>query len=106
MRDVLVTAQIALSIVLLVGSVLVVRSLQNALTVNVGFNPRNAASVSFDVGMQGYSDARGLDFQKRLLQKVQTLPGIESASLSNTIPLSLDVSNTSLVAYGKPVPRP
>jgi predicted permease len=106
MRDVLVTGQIALSVVLLVGSVLVVRSLQNALTVNVGFNPRNAASVSFDVGMQGYSEARGLDFQKRLLQRVQTLPGIESASLSNTIPLSLDVSNTSLVAYGKPVPRP
>lgn len=103
MRDVLVTGQIAVSVVLLIGSVLVVRSLQNALTVNVGFNPRNAASVSFDVGMQGYSESRGLDFQKRLLQKVQSLPGIESASLSNTIPLSLDVSNTSIFAYGKPV---
>jgi predicted permease len=105
LRDVFVTGQIALSVVLLVGSVLVIRSLQKALTVNVGFNPRNAASVSFDVGMQGYSEARGLDFQKRLLEKVQTLPGIESASFSNTIPLSLDVSSTSLVAYGRPVPR-
>jgi predicted permease len=105
MRDVLVTGQIALSVVLLVASVLVVRSLQNALTVNVGFNPRNAASVSFDVGMQGYSEARGVEFQKRLLEKVQSLPGIESASLSNTIPLSLDVSRTSIMAYGKPVPR-
>ncbi|MGI9074669.1 MAG: ABC transporter permease [Bryobacteraceae bacterium] len=106
LRDVFVIGQIALSVVLLVGSVLVIRSLQKALTVNVGFNPRNAASVSFDVGMQGYSEARGLEFQKRLLEKWQTLPGIESASLSNTIPLSLDVSHTSVLAYGKPVPKP
>ncbi|HZR78802.1 MAG TPA: ABC transporter permease, partial [Chthoniobacterales bacterium] len=106
LRDVFVTGQIALSVVLLVGSVLVVRSLQNALTVNVGFNPRNAASVSFDVGLQGYNEARGRDFQKRLLEKVRNLPGIESASIANAIPLSLDVSNTSLLAYGKPVPRP
>ncbi len=105
-RDVLIAGQIALSVVLLVASVLVVRSLQNALSVNVGFNPKNAASVSFDLGMQGYGEARGLQFQKRLLEKVQALPGIESASISNTIPLSLDVSHTSVLAYGKPVPRP
>ncbi len=103
LRDVFVAGQIALSVVLLVGSVLVVRSLQNALTVNVGFNPRNAASVSFDVGMQGYSPAQGLEFQKRLLARVENLPAIESASLSNTIPLSLDVSNSTVFAYGKPV---
>ncbi len=106
LRDVFVTGQIALSVVLLVASVLVVRSLQNALTVNIGFNPRNAASVSFDLGMQGYSEAQGCAFQKRVLERVQSLPGIESASLSNTIPLSLDVSTTMLYAYGKPVPRP
>lgn len=106
LRDVFVAGQIALSVVLLVASVLVVRSLQNALTVNVGFNPKNAASLTFDVGMQGYSEARGRDFQKRLLEKVQALRGIESASISNAIPLSLDVSNTSLFAYGKPQPRP
>jgi len=54
----------------------------------------------------GESPARGLDFQKRLLVKVQSLPEIESASLSNTILLSLDVSHTSVLAYGKPVPKP
>ncbi|HEX3684272.1 MAG TPA: ABC transporter permease [Bryobacteraceae bacterium] len=81
-----------------VGSVLVVRSLQNALRVNVGFNPQNAASVSFD--LQLYSPERGRVFQKSLLEKVQAVPGIESASLANTIPLSLDVSRTGLHAYG------
>lgn len=106
LRDLFITAQVAISIVLLIASVLVVRSLHNAMTVNIGFNPRNAASVSFDLGDQGYSDAQGAEFQKRILQHVEALPGIESASLSNTIPLSLDVSTSSSYAYGKPVPRP
>jgi predicted permease len=106
LRDLLVGAQIALSIVLLAGSVLVVRSLQNALTVNVGFNPQNAASVSFDLGRQDYSEERGRAFQKRLLEKVQAMPGIESASIANAIPLSLDISTTSLHAYGMPGDKP
>lgn len=102
LRDVLVAGQIALSVVLLIGSLLVVRSLQNALRVNVGFNPEHAASVSFDLGLQGYSDERGHEFQKRLLERVQSMPGVEAASLANTIPLSLDVSRTGLHAYGTP----
>lgn len=103
LRDLLVGAQIALSVVLLIGSVLVVRSLQNALTVNIGFNAKNAASVSFDLDL--YSPARGRAFQKNLLERVQGLPGIESASLANTIPLSLDVSRTGLHAYGTPATK-
>lgn len=102
LRDIFVSAQIALCIVLLIASVLVIRSLQNALTVNVGFNPRHAASVSFDLGDQGYTDAEGMEFQRRILERAEALPGIESASLSNTIPLSLDVSTTSIQAFGKP----
>jgi hypothetical protein len=46
-RDLLVTGQIALSVVLVICSVLVVRSLQHALTLKLGFNPNNAVSVSF-----------------------------------------------------------
>jgi len=82
-----------------------VGSLRNALNVNVGFNPRNSASVSFDLGDQGYTDAQGLEFQKRILERVRASPGIESASLSNTVPLSLDVSRTTVAAYGKAVPN-
>lgn len=103
LRDLLVGVQIALSVMLLVGSVLVVRSLQNALRVNVGFNPQNAASVSFDLDL--YSPERGRAFQESLLAKVQAMPRIESASLANTIPLSLDVSRTGLHAYGTPAKK-
>lgn len=102
LRDLLVGGQIALSVLLLIGCVLVVRSLQNALQVDMGFNPEHSASVSFDLALQGYTPERGRALQKRLLEKLQSTPGIETASLINTIPLSLDVSRTGLHAFGTP----
>ncbi len=106
LREILVTWQIALSVVLLVGTVLVVRSLQRALTINLGFNPQNAVAVAVDLGLAGYDETRGREFQHRLIEKVSALPGITSASLANSLPLSLDQSSTSVYGEGKPVPRP
>ena len=98
-RELLVTAQIGLSVVLLIGTVLVVRSLQHALTINIGFNPQNAAAVS-DLGLNGYSAERGHEFQQRLVEKVKSLPGIRSAPIANSLPLGLDQSNTPFFAKG------
>ena len=105
LRDVLVAAQVALSVVLLVGSVLVVRSLQHALTLPMGFEPRHAASVSMDLALQGYDETRGREFKRRLTEKVRALPGIESAGLINALPLSLNISNSPILVEGRPVPR-
>jgi predicted permease len=106
LRELLVTTQIGLSVVLLIGTVLVVRSLQRALTIDIGFNPRNAVAVAFDLGLAGYDEARGSKFQRRLIEKVSTLPGIQSAGLANSLPLGLDQSSTSMFAEGKPTPTP
>ena len=105
LREVLVTAQIALSVVLLVSTVLVVRSLQRALTINIGFNPQNAVAVGLDLGLAGYDEVRGREFQRYVLERVSSLPGITAAGLANSLPLSLDQSTTSVTAEGKPVPR-
>ena len=105
MRDFLVAAQVALSVVLLVGSVLVVRSLQQALNLKLGFEPRHAASVSFDLALQGYDETRGREFQHRVMERVRSMPGIESAGTINGLPLSLNWSNSGVFIEGKPVPR-
>ncbi len=105
LRDVVVAAQVALSVVLLAGSVLVVRSLQNALTIRLGFEPRGAAMVAFDLSLQGYDEPRAREFQKRLLQTVRGLPGIESAALADRIPLGLDFSRSQVLIEGQPVPK-
>ena len=106
LRELIVTAQIALSVVLLVGTVLVVRSLQRALTINVGFNPRNAVAVAFDLGLAGYDESRAGEFQRRVVEKVSALPGIQSAGLANSLPLSLDQSTTGIRRQDRPEPKP
>ncbi len=105
-RDVLVAAQVALSVVLLVGSVLVVRSLQRALSVNIGFEPKQAAALSFDLGLQGYDETRGREFERRVLERVRALPGIKAAGLTSGIPLSLNWNNNGVYIEGKPAPAP
>ena len=105
-RDLLVGAQVALSLVLLVGTVLVVRSLQRALTIDIGFNPRHAVAVVFDVGLNGYSKEQGQAFENRLMAQLATVPGLDSFALASTIPLSISQSHTVVFAEGKPAPAP
>jgi|HubBroStandDraft_1064217.scaffolds.fasta_scaffold01356_9 predicted permease len=106
LRDYMVATQVALSAVLLVCSVLVVRSLQRALDAPIGYNPKGAVTASFDLNIQGYSEARGREFQRRLLDKVRAIPGIESAALIDWLPLSLNFSSDAVYVEGKPIPKP
>jgi predicted permease len=105
LRDVLVATQVALSVVLLIGSILVVRSLQHALSLNLGFEPQHAAVLSYDFAAQGYNEERGRQFQRRLLDRVRAIPGIEAAGIIDGLPLTLNISNSSIFVEGKPEPR-
>lgn len=105
-RDLLVGAQVTLSLVLLVGTLLVVRSLQRAVTIDVGFNPRHAVAVTFDLTLSGYNEERGRAFEQRLTEQMRTVPGIESWALCNFVPLSIATNGTSVYAEGKVAPPP
>jgi putative ABC transport system permease protein len=87
LRNLLVAAQVALSLVALVGAGLFLRSLQNAQAINPGFDAEHLATLTFDLGGQGYTEARGQQFQKDALERARTVPGVQNASLSSTIPL-------------------
>lgn len=104
-REFLVATQIALSVVLLIGTAMVVRSLQSALTIDIGFNPQNASVVAVDLGLGGYDEPRGREFQHRLMERVSALPGIQSAGLANSLPLGLDQSTTSIYRADRPIPK-
>ena len=106
-RDLLVTVQVALSVVLLIASILVVRSLQHALSLNLGFQPEHAAVLSLDLAGQGYGEQRSREFQRRLLDKVRAMPGIQVAAIISGLPLTA-TGNMSDVIYleGQPEPRP
>ena len=105
-RDILVTVQVALSVVLLIGSILVVRSLQHAFSLNLGFQPAHAAVLSLDLAGQGYDEQRGREFQRRLLDKVRAMPRIQVAGMSSGLPLALNTSKDAIYLEGRPEPRP
>jgi predicted permease len=96
---------VALSVVPLIGSIVVVCSLQHALSLNLGFEPQHAAVLSYDFAAQGYDEARGRQFQRRLLDKVRAIPGIAAAGITDGLPLTLTISNSSIFVEGKPEPR-
>jgi putative ABC transport system permease protein len=105
LRSVLVVAQIAISLVVLIAAGLVVRTLQQLQTMNPGFNPQNALTMSFDLGLQGYDEPRGQQFYKQLSERVQSLPGVEAAAVSSYIPLSLNYNSRNVFVEGKPAER-
>ncbi len=87
LRNLLVTGQLALSLVALVGAGLFLRSLQNAQRIDPGFDAGHLATVSFDLGGNGYTGVRGQQFQERALERAAAIPGVQSAAISSTIPL-------------------
>jgi len=96
LRNSLVVVQVAVSLVLLVCAGLVVRSLQVAQKTRPGFTPENAVALSFDLGLQGYTEEKGRAFQRQLIERTQTIPGVRSVALTSTVPLTLDYSETSI----------
>ena len=105
LRSVLVVAQISISLVVLIAAGLVVRTLQQLQTMNPGFDTHNALTMSFDLGLQGYDDARGQQFYRQLNERLQSLPGVESAAVMSYIPLSLNYNSNNVFIEGKPAER-
>ena len=105
LRSVLVVAQIAISLVVLIAAGLVVRTLQHLQTMNPGFDPQNALSMSFDLSLQGYDEARGQQFYRQIAERVRALPGVKSAAVSSYIPLSLNYNSRGIYVEGEPIQR-
>ena len=102
MRDLLVSAQVAICFVLVAGCLLALRGLQSALTMPIGFRSEGVTMVGYDVGLAGYGQAKGADFERRAIEVVRRLPGIDRAAFGDTIPLYLNQSNTGVVPDDRP----
>src|SRR6266404_6944928 len=101
LRNALVVVQVALSLVLLVCAGLVVRSLQVAQRTRPGFTPENAVALSFDLGLQGYTEEKGRAFQRQLIERTQSVAGVRSVALTSVVPLTLDYSYTTIYIEGQ-----
>jgi predicted permease len=92
LRDVLLAAQIAFCCVTITAAFVSLRGLRRTLTVDLGFNPKNAVLTRFDLSEAGYSGVAADHLQRQLLEKVSRLPGVEAAGYANTTPLTGDNS--------------
>ena len=87
LRRLLVVAQVALSLLLVIGSALFARSLANLRGLDAGFRRDQTLIAFVDPGRSGYKGQREYDFYQRLRAEVERMPGVRSASLASITPL-------------------
>jgi len=105
LRDAYVAVQISIAVVLLSSAVIMARAIQSTLSMDIGMRPENAVMVRFSQYLQGYTPEQGRDLQRRVLERVRNLPGIQVASMASSVPLSIDQSTTSIFIDGAPEPK-
>ena len=101
LRSVLVVAQVALSLILLIGAALSVRSMWNAHLVNPGFESKGLVQAQFTPSLQGYTPEREEIFFRELKQRVQAIPGVESVTYASHLPLEFSIRLSSMAAEGQ-----
>jgi len=87
MRSGLVVAEVVLSMIALVGSGLFLTSLHNAEQIDPGFETRKMLVMNFDLGAQNYTQAQGLEFYRRLMERLHAIPQVVDASVATDAPL-------------------
>jgi putative ABC transport system permease protein len=103
-RSILVVAEVALSLILLVGAGLMIRSFQNLHGVNPGFDPHNVLTINAMVSRAKFSQpAQQINFFEQVLRRVRTLPGVESAGVVDDVPLDNGGSHQPVAIEGRPV---
>ena len=103
-RGDLMAAQVACSLMLLVVAGLFVRSLQSVQHMDLGFEPNHLLNVRLDPALNNYSATQTDAFYTALESKVRGLPGVQSASLAASVPLSYIRGKRSIYMEGRPVP--
>jgi putative ABC transport system permease protein len=88
LRNLLVVAQVALSLVVLIGAGLCVRSLRALEAIDSGLEPAKVVTASFDLSLNGYTDTRGQQFYAQLAERVAALPGVEAVSFARIVSFS------------------
>jgi predicted permease len=100
-RDLLITAQIAICAVLVTSSMVAVRGLARSMHGNFGFEPRGVMLAQTDLHMAGYRDDAVPAMQKRMIDAMETIPGVKSVALVGQYPPLYHAWSTSTVFTGK-----
>ncbi|MBN9663172.1 MAG: ABC transporter permease [Acidobacteria bacterium] len=103
-RNALISAEVALALILLAGAGLLLRTFQNLRSLDPGFQPANVLAINLSLASSGHAKAelRSI-FYQQLLERLRALPGVKSASAVNHVPLIGDTWGSDITPEGRPV---
>ncbi len=105
-RNVLVVLEVALAVILLIGSVLLVQTFIRLIHVNTGFRTDRILTMEIALPRTAYPPARASDFFLSLIDRLAALPGVEAAGLTSGVPLSGSENLLPVTIEGQPRPQP
>jgi putative ABC transport system permease protein len=107
LRNVLVVIEMAMTMILLIGAGLMVRSFYRLQQVDPGFNADNLLTFAVALPPQKYKEAaQQINFFEQLADRLRTLPGVEAVGIATGLPLGNNGNQTSFVVEGQPPPPP
>ena len=107
LRRGLVVAEIAMSLALLIGAGLLIRSFGKLLAIDPGFQPEGVIAASLQLSPARYpSNPQVIAFAELLLRRARALPGVEAAGIVDYVPFSNSSVNGDIRLFGRPQPRP
>ncbi|MFP5262471.1 MAG: ABC transporter permease [Blastocatellia bacterium] len=104
LRNLFVIGQVAVSLVVLISAGLFLRSLRNAEAIDPGFDVRNVLNVPLNINLLKYTKPQGRDFYQQVIEKVESLPGVKSATLARVLPLSGSSRQSIIYVEGQEPP--
>ncbi|MCI0490672.1 MAG: ABC transporter permease [Blastocatellia bacterium] len=103
LQGALVVVQVSLSLVLLIGAGLFLATLNNAEAMDLGLRKHDTLLASLDLDLHGYDKGRGEAFHRDLIQRVEGLPGVRSASLAAPVPLDFSSGVENVLIEGREI---
>ncbi len=104
-RGLLVVAEMALAVLLVIGAGLTVRSFRNLMAIDPGFDSRNVLTMRLSLSAAKYPDASSAsNFWSELRREVLALPGAEQAGLVRVLPIASDIGDAGLAIENHPLP--
>src|SRR4030095_7293862 len=101
LRRALIVSQVTLSMILLVGSGLMLRSLRNSYRADLGYRTDSLLVASINFRGQGYTEARAVAFERELLVRIEAVAGVRSASMARMAPVEYFTWTQDIDAGGR-----
>jgi predicted permease len=106
LRSGFLVAQVSMSVLLLIAAGLFIRGFRNARSFDLGFDTDRVLTASVDLETRGYSEARGREFVRAIVERLGASPGVVGANALDIIPVTLSNRTGQMIREGDPEPGP